>query len=411
MFKFKFILSKQSLLFVCLGLGSVCNEAIAQGTSVLSLQDTTNRPLITSVPFLNIALDSRATGMGDAGVATSPDANSVYWNAAKLAFAQEKSGASLTYNPWLRGLGVTDMFLTSLSGFYKIDDKQAVGTEIRYFNLGNIEFTDFQGKTILNFTPREYAVAFSYARKLSQKMSMSVTGRYINSNLTGDVFNGSASQDAKPGRSASADVGFFYTNPKIKLGNKEGSLNIGANISNIGGKISYISNGSADFLPTNMRIGAALTIDLDPLKKNQVTMVLDMNKLLVPSPAQYNAQGKWIKGDTTNKGVISGMFGSFTDAPGGFKEELQEVIICGGIEYLYNQTFAARIGYFNESKFKGNRKYFTLGAGFRSKQFGIDVSYLVPQASRNSALDGTIRFTAMAYFGTTNKKTVMIENE
>jgi len=409
MFKFKILPSKQHLLFACLGLGSICNQVAAQNSAVLTAQDKDKRPLITAVPFLNIALDSRATGMGDAGVATSPDPNSAYWNAAKLAFANDKVGASLTYNPWLRGLGVTDMFLTSLSGYYKKDDKQAFGAEIRYFNLGNIEFTNAQGATILNFSPREYAVGLSYARKLSKNFSMAVTGRFINSNLTGDAYAG-AGQDAKPGRTGSADVGFFYTIPKLKLGSKEASLNIGANISNIGGKISYINDGTADFLPGNMRLGGALTIDLDPLKKNQISFVLDFNKLLVPSPAQYNEQGKWVKGDTTNKGLISGIFGSFTDAPGGLKEELQEIIVCGGVEYWYNKTFAARAGYFHESQYKGNRKYFTLGAGFHSKKLGLDVSYLIPQASRNNALDGTIRFTLIGYFNTSKAKVVNIES-
>lgn len=398
MFNFQSSFSKKTLFWSFLCFGSVYSQAIAQ-TSVITLQDTTQRPIITAVPFLNIALDSRATGMGDVGVATSPDANAVFWNAAKLAFTEEKIGASLTYNPWLRGLGLNDMFLMSLSGYYKMDNKQAFGGELRYFNLGDIQFTDKNAATILNFTPREFAVAMSYARKLSPNFSMAVTGRFIHSNLTGDVYNGSTGQDAKPGQSVSADVGFFYTVPELKLGNQSGSLNIGANISNIGAKISYINDGSADFLPANMRIGGALTTHLDPLKKNQITVAIDANKLLVPTT-------------NSNQGLMSGIMGSFGDAPEGIKEELQEVIVSGGIEYLYNKTFAARAGYFNESQRKGNRKYFTLGAGFRTKQLGIDVSYLIPQATRNNALDGTIRFTLIAYFsGDNTKKITNIEGE
>lgn len=398
MFKFQSSFSKKSLLLSLICLGSLSNHTMAQVTGIINMQDTTKRPIITAVPFLNIALDSRATGMGDAGVATSPDANSVYWNAAKLAFIEQKSGASLTYNPWLRGLGVNDMFLMSLSGFLKRNDKEAFGAELRYFNLGDIQFTDKNAATILNFTPREYAIALTYSRKLSSKFSMAVTGRFINSNLTGDVYNGASGQDAKPGRSGSADVGFFYTVPKLKLGNQTGSLNLGANISNIGGKISYISNGTADFLPGNMRIGGALTVDLDPKQMNQLTFALDVNKLLVPTV-------------DPNQPLISGMLSSFGDAPDGAGEELEEVILCGGLEYSYNKTFFARAGYFNESKRKGNRKYFTIGAGFRAKQFGLDVSYLVPQTARNNALDGTLRFTLIGYFSSENKKVVNIEGE
>ncbi len=396
MFNFQSSLSHKSLLLSLLCFGSVYQTLIAQNSSVLSLQDTTKRPIITAVPFLNIALDSRATGMGDVGVATSPDANAVFWNAAKLAFAEEKVSASLTYNPWLRGL-VGDMFLTSLSGYIKRKDREAFGAEIRYFNLGSVDFRDKDGVKILDFTPREYAIALSYARKLSPRFSMAVTGRFINSNLTGDVYQSGTGQDAKPGRSGSADVGFFYTIPELKLGKNTGSLNIGANISNIGGKISYINSGTADFLPGNMRLGAALTMHLDPKQMNQITFALDANKLLVPTV-------------NPSQGLISGITSSFGDAPDGFSEEVEEIIVCGGVEYTYNKMFSARAGYFNESKRKGNRKYFTVGAGFRTKQIGFDVSYLIPQATRNNALDGTIRFTLIGYFST-EKKTVKIEGD
>lgn len=409
MFKFPFSFFAKSLLCVGFGLGSVVNQAMAQNTGVISGFDKDSRPLLASVPFLNIALDSRATGMGDAGVATSPDANSVYWNAAKLAFTQDKFSASLTYNPWLQNLGVSDMFLTSLSGYYKRDDKQAFGAEIRYFNLGDIQFTDGAGQAILDFVPRETAFALSYARKLSSQFSMSVTGRFINSNLTGDFSNGGL--DAKPGRSISADIGFFYVIPSLKLGKKDANLNFGANISNIGQKMSYVNDGTTDFLPGNLRLGSALTLNLDPLKKNQLTFALDMNKLLIPSPAQYDSNGKYVKGDTTSKSLISGTFGSFGDAPEGFKEELQEIILSGGMEYWYNQTFAARVGYFNEHKNKGNRKYFTVGAGFRSKLFAVDVSYIIPPPNRSSALDGTIRFTLIGYFGNKEKTTTTTTEE
>lgn len=394
---------------MCLGLGSVLNTVIGQSTvGTISGFDSNSRPILTAVPFLNFALDSRSTGMGDAGVATSPDANAVFWNASKLAFAQDKISASLTYNPWLRGIGVSDMFLTSLSGYYKVDDKQAVGGEIRYFNLGDIQFTDNNAAVIMNFVPREWAGSLSYARKLGKQFSMSVTGRFINSNLTGDFSNGGL--EAKPGRSIAADVGFFYVIPSIKLGKKDGNLNLGANISNIGQKMSYVNDGTTDFLPANLRIGAALTMNLDEMKKNQLTFVLDANKLLVPSPPVYNAQGVIVKGSSTNKPLLSGTFGSFNDAPDGFGEEMREFILNGGMEYWYNQTFAARVGYFYEDKNKGNRKFFTLGAGFRNKQFGIDVSYLIPQATRNNALDGTLRFTLIGYFNGDSKTKVLEAN-
>jgi hypothetical protein len=343
--------------------------------------------ITTAVPFLAISPDARHAALGDAGVATSPDANSAYWNAGKLVFIQNKYGASASYTPWL-GKIVNDMSISYLTGFYKITREQAVSIALKYFDMGDITFregpliSDISGE----YNPRDFSFDATYSRMLSENLGIGLSGRYIYSNLTGT----SATIDAKPGKSVAADVGIYYTKPL--QWRRLSTLSLGASISNIGAKLTYTDNNNEDFLPTNFRIGTALTTELDPY--NTITFVLDFNKLMVPSPPIRNdTSGVIISGRDPNRSLLNAMFSSFTDAPNGASEEFQEVMTSVGIEYWYNKTFAARLGYFNEARSKGNRKYMTIGLGFNKDRFGIDVAYLVPTAKREHPLAETLRFT------------------
>ncbi|WP_276373216.1 type IX secretion system outer membrane channel protein PorV [Chryseolinea sp. H1M3-3] len=343
--------------------------------------------ITTAVPFLAISPDARHAALGDAGVATSPDANSAYWNAGKLVFIQNKYGASASYTPWL-GKIVNDMSISYLTGFYKITREQAVSIALKYFDMGDITFregpliSDISGE----YNPRDFSFDATYSRMLSENLGIGLSGRYIYSNLTGT----SATIDAKPGKSVAADVGIYYTKPL--QWRRLSTLSLGASISNIGAKLTYTDNNNEDFLPTNFRVGTALTTELDPY--NTITFVLDFNKLMVPSPPIRNdTSGVIISGRDPNRSLLNAMFSSFTDAPNGASEEFQEVMTSVGIEYWYNKTFAARLGYFNEARSKGNRKYMTIGLGFNKDRFGIDIAYLVPTAKREHPLAETLRFT------------------
>jgi hypothetical protein len=345
-------------------------------------QTITGSNVITSAaPFLTITPDARHAALGEAGAASSPDANSAYWNPGALVHIDKLYGGSLSYTPWL-GKIVNDMDIVYLSGFYKITREQVVSASLKYFNMGEVFFRDANNANLGDYNPRDVAFDATYSRLLTENLSVGLTGRYIYSNLTGN-FQQPGVGDAKPGRSAAADIGVFYTKPIQS--NRISLLSLAAVISNIGGKISYSDDNNRSFLPTNLRLGSALETELDPF--NKITVLLDFNKLLVPTP------------DTTannasqDKSLLSGMFGSFTDAPGGFEEELKEISTSIGLEYWYNSVFAGRLGYFHESKEKGNRKYATLGLGFRKNNFGIDVAYLVPTNGRENALAETIRFT------------------
>ena len=331
------------------------------------------KAITTAVPFLTITPDARHAGLGDAGVATSPDASSAYWNAGKLAFIDKAYGGSLSYTPWL-GKIVNDMSISYLSGFYKLSKEQAVGLAIKYFDLGDIFFTE-DGQNGTHFRPKEFTLDATYSRKLAEDFSVGLTGRYIHSNLTGQ-FSSSGSSDAKPGNSVAADIGVFYTKP-LK-GTRNATLNIGAQISNIGAKLSYTDNANKNFLPTMLRLGTSYTTSLDMY--NSLSFIVDFSKLMVPT-------------EDKNQTLLNGMFGSFSDAPGGFSEEIHEVITSMGIEYWYKDVFAFRTGYFLEAKDKGNRKYLTAGAGFRYQKFGVDLAYLVPTNQREHPLAETIRFS------------------
>jgi len=375
-------------------LSSISNAQVSNPSNTNGTDDN-NRVITTAVPFLSITPDSRSGGMGDAGVAISPDANSVYWNPSKLVFIDNKMGFALSYSPWLAKI-ITDMSLSYLSGYYKLTREQAIAVSLRYFDLGEIYFTDAQNNPQGDFNPKELAIDATYARMLSENFSLGMTIRYVNSNLTG--YYQTASVEAQPANTVAADVSAFY-----QMDTKIGNLAFGGNISNIGARVTYSNQDNKDFIPINLRLGTALTTEIDPY--NKITFALDFNKLLVPTPPIYatDANGAYIIDPVTNKNVIekgkdpdrnllSGMFGSFSDAPNGLSEEMQEIMISVGTEYWYNELFAARLGYFYEAGNKGNRQFFTLGVGFRYNVFGFDFAYLVPPQQEHPLAE-TLRFT------------------
>lgn len=347
--------------------------------------------ITTAVPFLSITPDSRAGGMGDAGVGAPPDLSSQHWNPAKYAFMESDMGVSLSYSPWLRAL-VADINLAYLSGYKKIDDVQTVSGSLRYFSLGDIIFTSEYGTFEGQQSPNEFAVDLGYIRKLSEIFSGSVAVRYIRSDLTGgQLING---VESHAGNSYAADVSFYLYN-EFRANRRNNILSAGINIQNIGAKISYTEGEIKDFIPTMLKLGTAYTTELD--QYNTFTFSVEADKLLVPTPPADTVLYEdgyviYPGGPVSDKSVIAGMFSSFSDAPGGLKEELQEVNLSAGVEYWYNRQFALRAGYFWEHENKGNRKFLTAGAGFRMNVFSLDFSYLLP-TQRNHPLENTLRFT------------------
>ncbi|WP_111670628.1 type IX secretion system outer membrane channel protein PorV [Algoriphagus litoralis] len=379
------------------------SSTFAQNSVIISGQDPNRRVITTAVPFLNFAPDSRHSGMGDVGVATTPDANSAHWNAGKLAFIKEDLGFSLSYSPWLGKL-VNDMSLSYLTGFKKIDENSAFAFDLRYFNMGDIQLTDGFGNPLGEFNPRDIAIGGTYSRKLSQNLGLGISARFIHSNLSGNISSAGGSE-ARAGISVGTDIGLYYRKP-IFVGAKDGTWSWGMAITNIGPKITYNSAEDLDYIPTNFRIGTAYAINFDPL--NSLTFALDFNKLMVPTPPIYKTNedgslatdenGNLIiepgNGKDPNRALISGMFGSFADAPDGFSEEMSEFTISFGVEYQYAEKFALRTGYFYENPEKGGRRYFTMGLGFDIKKIGFDFSYLVPQV-QNHPLAETLRFSLL----------------
>ncbi len=350
-------------------------------------------PVTTGVTSLSITPDARGASMGDQGAATDPDVNSQFWNPSKYAFAYSKAGVSISYTPWLRKL-VNDIFLANLSGYWKIGsgDNQAVSASLRYFSLGEINSTDDGGNAMSSINPFEMSFDVGYSRKLSEKFSMGVVLRYIYSDLGYSNYSGT---DQTTGASAfSADIsGYFNTYPMI--GRNECQWNLGFNISNIGSKVSYNGGDDPAFLPTNLKLGTAFTFPLADY--HNLTIAAEANKLLVPARPRltnYDNQEDYEQALQNWKDMssISGIFKSFNDAPGGFKEELREITFSIGAEYSYNQQFFLRGGFFNENKYKGNRKYFGLGAGFALNVIKLDAAYMIATA-QNSPLDQTLRFT------------------
>lgn len=374
----------------------ITGSALAQQAFITGQSGDSN-PITVAVPFVSFAPDSRGSALGDAGVATSPDVYSVHWNNAKLAFLEKDMGISFSYSPWL-GKIVDDMSLNYLTFYKKIDRIQAFGATLRYFDLGEIAKTDIQGLPIGVENPRELAVDATYSRKLTDRMSLALTTRFIWSNLTGDL---TGATGAKNGTSVAVDIGYYYTQP-MRFGGLDSELSFGAHLSNFGQKVSYSTEANEDFIPTNLRLGTAFTTNIDPY--NTITLVFDANKLLVPTPPRYeltpdgdlatDQQGDYIiaSGKDPNRPLLSGIFGSFSDAPDGFSEEIREVNLSLGTEYWYRDVFAVRVGYFWESEKKGNRKFFTAGIGFRYQVFGVDFSYLVPREN-DHPLGDTLRLS------------------
>ncbi|UTW64680.1 type IX secretion system outer membrane channel protein PorV [bacterium SCSIO 12741] len=371
--------------------------------------------------------------LGDAGVATSPDANSLHWNGSKLAFVKDKSGVTLAYTPWLRNL-VPDISLSYLAGYYKVNKIVTVAGGLKYFSLGDIQFTDEFGNDLRKFNPNEFSIDLGMAAKLGRDISGGFTLKYIHSNLSGglDV----QGVDTKPGNMVAADLSLYWVNDRMKIGDRDIEVAAGLAISNIGGKMSYSSTRNGDFLPVNLRLGPRFTYKLDD--HNSIGINVDINKLLVPTPPIYkvDSTGQPIRdgdqlvigaGKDPERPLIEGMISSFYDAPGNpiadengnyienedgtyqiekgsrFREEMREINIGVGLEYWYDELLALRAGYFWEHELKGNRKYFTLGAGFRYSAFGLDFSYLIPayfnQTGQQSPLQNTLRFTLLLNFG------------
>lgn len=369
--------------------GIVLLSALSLTTYAQDKKDMFN-PVNSAVTSQSIAPDARAGGMGDVGAATDPDVASQYWNPAKYPFTISRAGVSLNYTPWLRQL-VNDMDLAYLSGYYRIGDYSAVSASLRYFSLGEVQISsslDNMGDMTIN--PYEMSVDVGYSLMLSETFSLGAAVRFIYSDLTYDY-----TEDTSPGSAFAADIACYYQN-FVNLGSRECQLGLGLNISNIGSKITFGGDNRSEFIPTNMRLGASLMIPID--EYNRFTIAADANKLLVPTypqrednetDEQYEQR---LQTDYYDLSSISGIFKSFGDAPGGFKEELQEIQWSVGAEYVYNDKFSLRAGYHHESENKGNRKYFTVGAGFRMNVFSLDAGYVIATAKSNP-LDQTLRFS------------------
>ncbi|MDB5230674.1 MAG: hypothetical protein JWN76_1479 [Chitinophagaceae bacterium] len=359
--------------------------AIAYCLSAEAQSDQTINVVTTAVPFLRISPDARAGGMGDAGIATMPDANSPFWNLAKLPFAKSNFQIGATYTPWLKDIA-KDVYLASLSGYYKVDDQSAISASMRYFSLGQIQLTDFSGNDIGTSRPKEFAIDFGYSRKLTEKLGVGVGLRYINSNLAAGV--ASPGVNYKAGTAVAGDISLFQNGTDSK---GEG-FNWGISISNLGSKIGYTSDAKTkDYIPANLGIGLAYTKVFDEF--NRITFAADVNKLLVPAPPTYTGDDKIDSTNLSNyrsNSVFGSWFKSFSDGGGQFKS-LQFSL---GAEYLYNEQFAVRVGYFYEDKTKGNRKFFTVGLGLKYNTIGINFSYLVPSGNgiTRNPLSNTLRF-------------------
>jgi hypothetical protein len=357
-------------------------------------QDKRNmfNPVDASVTSQMIAPDARAAGMGDVGVATDPDVTSQYWNPAKYPFAISRAGIGINYTPWLRQL-VNDMGLAYLSGYYRIGDYSAVSGSFRYFTLGEVMDYDNNALTI---NPYEMSFDVAYSLMLSEKFSIAAAVRWIYSDLTYNL-----TDDTTPGSAFAADLSAYYQN-YLTLGDRECQLGVGLNISNIGSKINFGGSDNSEFIPANLRLGASLMIPID--EYNRFTIAADANKLLVPTKPtedqykeaedkdKYNDYTDYVQKKYYDLSPISGIFKSFHDAPNGFKEEMQEVYWSVGAEYTYHDQFSLRAGYHHESENKGNRKYFTVGAGFKMSVFSLDAGYVIATAKSNP-LDQTLRFT------------------
>jgi len=351
--------------------------------------------ITTSVPFLIIGPDSRSGGMGDVGVASTPDVNSMHWNPAKYAFVKDDMGIAMNYVPWLRAL-VPDISLSYLSVYVRRNDNEVIGMSLRYFSLGDITFTNNNADVIGQYRPNEFAISGAYARKLSDYFSIAVATRYIRSDLTGgQTLQGGLGTHA--GQSIAADISSYFQK-EIRIAKKDFDWAMGLNISNLGNKISYTKTAVRDFIPINMRFGTSIGTNFDDY--NRMSIEFDVNKLLVPTPPEY-VDGERVAGMDPDVSVVSGVFQSFWDAPGGTKEEFRELNYSTGLEYWYAEQFAIRAGYFYEHPTKGDRQYFTMGAGVKYNVFTLDFSYLIDASSTvgTNPLANTIRFSMIWNLG------------
>ncbi len=393
--KRKFEMNKRSIVYLIVFFSAIGAKAQISTGSLDGRQNT----ITTAVPFLMITPDARAGGMGDAGVAMPNDVNAIHWNAAKLVFNEKKGAVSVSYTPWLRAL-VPDVSLSYLSFYSHINQRSSFGMSLRYFSLGEIQFTDIVGNSMGNFNPNELAVDLAYAQKLSDEFSVGIAFRYIYSNIAGGAnFSNNA---IKAGTSFAGDITAYYRN-NTRIKGYKWNYGFGAAITNIGNKITYTTAAQENFIPINLRLGTYWQVEID--KFNKLALLVDFNKLLVPTPPKYkfDSNGKLVidpatnepvieSGKKSNVPVVSGMFQSFGDAPGGFSEEIQEINTSVGLEYWYDNQFALRGGYFYEPLEKGNRKYATIGAGIRYNVFSVDVAYLFSFQQRHP-LENTLRFT------------------
>jgi hypothetical protein len=406
-------MNKLFFFFSSIATAYVCHAQPTGGSA--SDNDLQLNTITTALPFMAITPDSRAGGMGDAGTALSPSSTSVYWNTSMISFAKEKSEISLSYTPWLRQL-TNDIHLSYLAFYYKINRLHSVGGALRYFSLGEITFTDASGNVIRDDKPSEFELTGAYAFRLSDKFSIGLNGKFAYSNLTGGLTVGGV--NTKAGIVGGTDISFTYHNEDAPIGKTKGAYTFATTINNIGNKVAYSELSQRDFIPMNLKIGNAYKANFD--KYNSVTFAIDLQKLLVPTPAYYDViDGTYtlISGRSNDVGVVSGMIQSFYDAPGapltdadgkyiqnsdgsyqvkkGSKlvEELTEINIAGGLEWWYNNVLAVRGGVFYENKNKGNRQYINIGASFKYNMFGIDFSYLASISGRQSPLANTLRFT------------------
>lgn len=359
------------------------------GNPINPLGGACTNAIVTAGPFLRIVPDARSAAMGDVGVALSPDANSLHFNASKLVFAEKATGVAVTYTPWLRALNVPDVYLAYLSAYSQLNEDGAIGFGLRYFSLGDIAFTDENGMPLGNGRPNEFELNFTYARKLAERFSAGIGVKYIYSNLANGQEVGG--EQISAGTGFAADISFTYQTP-ISLPNKTSQLRAGLAMTNLGSKITYTNSVEADWIPSNLGLGVAWEIDLN--EYNQLTFTTDLNKLMVPTSNPLDTDG-----DAKDKGTIAGILGSFGDAPDGFSEELRELMWSFGVEYWYDQQLALRMGYFNEHSTKGNRKYFTAGLGIKYQVFGLNISYLIPTTNQRSPLDNTLRFSMLFDLG------------
>lgn len=389
-------LATTSAQFDCV-FNTTTGQWVKPGTTDVPCTNT----IITSVPFLRITPDARSGAMGDAGIAISPDANAIHFNASKLAFAEKDLSISATYTPWLRALGLNDVYMAYLSGYKQIDDRQSLGFGLRYFSLGQISYTNDSGQSNGEGNPNEFEISAAYARKLSDNFSVSVGGKFIYSNLAAGQRVGVV--EINPGTAGAVDFGVTYKKD-IELSGNETNLTIGGAITNLGTKISYTNSANKDFIPTNLGIGAAWEFQFD--EYNSFTITTDINKLLVPTPCLGSNDPSTPDCDVDQnnipdykeKSVVGGLLGSFGDAPGGFSEEVRELMYSVGMEYWYDKQFAVRAGYYTEAQTKGNRQFFTVGLGLKYNVFGLNFSYLVPTTNQRNPLDNTLRFSLIFDF-------------